>query len=82
MDGSVTRMSPPTRANLPKRSAEAYGPRMRFKVLGPLRVTRDDDPLTLGGPKQRAVLAHLLVRANDLVPADVLIDLVWGEDPP
>jgi DNA-binding SARP family transcriptional activator/ABC-type glycerol-3-phosphate transport system substrate-binding protein len=55
---------------------------MRFKVLGPVEVTRDDGPLTLGGPKQRAVLAHLLVRANDLVPADVLIDLVWGEDPP
>ncbi|HEX5902960.1 MAG TPA: BTAD domain-containing putative transcriptional regulator, partial [Actinomycetota bacterium] len=82
MDGSETRMGLVTRANLPKRSAEAYGPRMRFKVLGPLEVTRDDGPITLGGPKQRAVLAHLLVRANDLVPADVLIDQVWGEDPP
>ena len=55
---------------------------MRFKVLGPLEVTRDDGPIGLGGPKQRAVLAHLLVRANDLVPADVLIDQVWGEEPP
>ena len=82
MQGSETRTGPSTRANLPKRSLESYGPRMRFKVLGPLRVTRDDGPLTLGGPKQRAVLAHLLVRANDLVPADVLIDQVWGEDPP
>ena len=82
MEGSETRTGTSTRANLPKRTAEAYGPRMRFKVLGPLRVTRDDGPLTLGGPKQRAVLAHLLVRANELVPADVLIDQVWGEDPP
>ncbi|HET7237373.1 MAG TPA: BTAD domain-containing putative transcriptional regulator, partial [Actinomycetota bacterium] len=56
---------------------------MRFKVLGPLRVVvGDDPPIPLGGPRQRAVLAHLLVRANDLVPADVLIDQVWGEEPP
>jgi DNA-binding SARP family transcriptional activator/ABC-type glycerol-3-phosphate transport system substrate-binding protein len=82
VDGSVTRMSPRTRAKLPKRTAEAYGPRMRFKVLGPLEVIRDDGPIGLGGPKQRAVLAHLLVRANELVPADVLIDQVWGEEPP
>ena len=55
---------------------------MRFKVLGPVEVTRDGGPLSLGGPKQRAVLAHLLVRANELVPAETLIDEVWGEDPP
>ena len=39
-------------------------------------------PIALGGPKQRAVLAHLLLRANHLVPTDVLIDEVWGEEPP
>ena len=39
-------------------------------------------PLPLGGPKQRAVLAHLIVRANALVPAETLIDLVWGDEPP
>jgi len=55
---------------------------MRFKVLGPLEATVDDGPVPLGGPKQRAVLAHLLVRVNELVPADTLIDQVWGEDPP
>jgi DNA-binding SARP family transcriptional activator/ABC-type glycerol-3-phosphate transport system substrate-binding protein len=55
---------------------------MRFKVLGPLEVSRDDGPIQLGGPKQRAVLAHLLVRVNELVPADVLIDQVWGDEPP
>ena len=72
-----------TRVNLPKRSVEAYGPRMRFKVLGPLAAARDEgDPISLGGPKQRLVLAHLIVRANDLVPADALIDQVWGEQPP
>ena len=55
---------------------------MRFKVLGPLQVTRDEVVIALGGPKQRAVLAHLLARANDLVPADTLIDQVWGGEPP
>ena len=55
---------------------------MRFKVLGPLEVAGEEGPLSLGGPKQRTVLAHLLVRANELVPADTLIDRVWGEDPP
>jgi serine/threonine protein kinase/ABC-type glycerol-3-phosphate transport system substrate-binding protein len=72
----------PTRANLPKRSLEAYGPRMRFKVLGPVSAARDDGAIPLGGPKQRLVLAHLIVRASELVPADVLIDQVWGEEPP
>jgi DNA-binding SARP family transcriptional activator/ABC-type glycerol-3-phosphate transport system substrate-binding protein len=55
---------------------------MRFKVLGPLGVTGPEGPISLGGPKQRAVLAHLLVRANELVPADSLIDQVWGDAPP
>ena len=77
-----TRMARPTRANLPKRSVEAYGPRMRFKVLGPVSVARDDGAIPLGGPKQRLVLAHLIVRANEFAPVDVLIDQVWGEEPP
>ena len=55
---------------------------MRFKVLGPVEVVRADGPLALGGPKQRMVLAHLIVRVNELVPTDVLIDQVWGDDPP
>jgi DNA-binding SARP family transcriptional activator/ABC-type glycerol-3-phosphate transport system substrate-binding protein len=55
---------------------------MRFKVLGPLQVTRPEGPIPLGGPKQRAVLAHLLVRANELVPAEALIDQVWSGEPP
>jgi WD40 repeat protein/serine/threonine protein kinase len=55
---------------------------MRFRVLGPLEVTTDDGPVSLGGPKQRVVLAHLIVRANQMVPANALIDQVWGEEPP
>jgi WD40 repeat protein/DNA-binding SARP family transcriptional activator len=53
-----------------------------FRVLGPLEVAAEGRPVPLGGPKQRAVLAHLLVRANTIVPADTLIDEVWGDSPP
>ena len=55
---------------------------MEFRILGPLVVTDGQDPIRLGGPKQRSVLAHLVLRANQLVPADRLIDGIWGEDPP
>jgi len=55
---------------------------MLFRVLGPLEVDVGRGPVALGGPKQRAVLAHLMLRANQLVPAETLIDQVWGEEPP
>ncbi len=71
------------RALLPSKPARpVYGGRMQFRVLGPLEVDAGDGPIPLGGPKQRAVLAHLLVRANQLVPADTLVDEIWGEEPP
>jgi len=71
------------RALLPARSARpTYGGRMRFRVLGPLEVDAGGGPIPLGGPKQRAVLAHLLLRANELVPAETLVDELWGEEPP
>ncbi len=82
MDGPDTRTSLPSRRNLSNRGSEPYGSRMRFKVLGPLQVTGPEGPIPLGGPKQRAVLAHLLVRANELVPAESLIDQVWSGEPP
>jgi WD40 repeat protein/DNA-binding SARP family transcriptional activator/class 3 adenylate cyclase len=71
------------RALLPTRPARpVYGGRMRFGVLGPLEVDAGGGPIPLGGPKQRAVLAHLLFRANELVPAEALVDQIWGEEPP
>jgi DNA-binding SARP family transcriptional activator len=71
------------RALLPTRPARpVYGGRMQFRVLGPLEVDAGGGPIPLGGPKQRAVLAHLLVNANQLVPADTLVDEIWGEEPP
>jgi WD40 repeat protein/DNA-binding SARP family transcriptional activator/class 3 adenylate cyclase len=71
------------RALLPTRPARpVYGGRMQFRVLGPLEVDAGGGPVPLGGPKQRAVLAHLLFRANQLVPADTLVDEIWGDEPP
>jgi len=55
---------------------------MEFLILGPLEVSQDGRKLALGGPKQRAVLAHLILRANRVVQADLLIDGLWGEEPP
>jgi DNA-binding SARP family transcriptional activator len=55
---------------------------MEYRVLGPLEVCRGDDLLPLGGPKQRALLALLLVNANRVVARDRLIDELWGENPP
>jgi WD40 repeat protein/DNA-binding SARP family transcriptional activator len=53
-----------------------------FRILGPLEVDVGGDTIPLGGPKQRAVLAHLVLRANQLVPAEALIDQIWPEEPP
>ena len=55
---------------------------MRFGLLGPLQVTADDGPLPLGQPRQRAILARLLVDANRVVPVDRLVDDVWGDGRP
>jgi DNA-binding SARP family transcriptional activator len=58
------------------------GRRMEFRILGPLEVTSDGKPLELGGAKQRALLAVLLLHANEVVSRDVLIDDLWDEAPP
>src|SRR4249919_200018 len=55
---------------------------MEFRILGPIEVSAGDGAIKLGGPKQRAVLAHLILRANRPVPVDLLIDGLWGEEPP
>ena len=53
-----------------------------FGVLGPLTVLRHGAPVTVGGPKERIVLAHLLARANQVVAVDALIESLWGDHPP
>jgi DNA-binding SARP family transcriptional activator len=55
---------------------------MEFRILGPLEVWHGGSEVSLGGPKQRALLAALLLRPNEVVPADRLVEDVWGEDSP
>ena len=55
---------------------------LEFGVLGPLEARAEGRPLALGGGKQRAVLALLLLQANQVVSADRLVDALWGEEPP
>ena len=55
---------------------------MQFRVLGPLEVSDDGRPIAIGGQKQRALLALLLLHANEVVSRDRLIDELWEEDPP
>jgi DNA-binding SARP family transcriptional activator len=55
---------------------------VEFRILGPLEVVEGGHPLRLGGSKQRALLALLLTRANEVVSNDRLIDELWGGRPP
>ena len=56
---------------------------MQFRILGPIQALFDDDqPAALGAPKQRGLLALLLVDRRRVVTAEQLIDGLWGEKPP
>ncbi|WP_238011872.1 BTAD domain-containing putative transcriptional regulator [Dactylosporangium sp. AC04546] len=48
-----------------------------FRILGPVEVVRHDQPVHVGGPKVRALLGVLLLRAGATVTADELIDALW-----
>lgn len=53
---------------------------MEFRILGPLEVRRGSEVLPLGGPRQRALLAMLLIHAGRVVSTDELIGAVWGDE--
>jgi len=55
---------------------------MEFRVLGPLEVIVEGQALALGGTRQRALLARLLLDARRTVDADRLVEDLWGETPP
>jgi predicted ATPase/DNA-binding SARP family transcriptional activator len=55
---------------------------VHFRILGPLEALVEGEPVALGAPKQRALLAHLLLRANEAVPVERLVDALWPEEPP
>jgi DNA-binding SARP family transcriptional activator len=54
----------------------------RFQLLGPIAVIEKDREVAAGHPKQRSVLAALLVTVNQPVSTSALIDQIWGERPP
>jgi DNA-binding SARP family transcriptional activator len=54
---------------------------MRIRLLGPMQVWQFGEPVALGGPRQRAVLAILAMNANRTVPLESLIRGLWGERP-
>ena len=55
---------------------------VRICVLGSLTVEVGGRPVALGGPRQRALLALLVIHANDVVSADRLVEELWGEPTP
>ena len=57
-------------------------PPAEFRLLGHLEVGEGDAAQAFGGPKQRALLAYLLLHAGEVVTAERLVDAIWGEDPP
>src|SRR5262245_8281879 len=93
----AARQSRVSRRSSPGRyAAVAYGRRGRngrrtmnndrnavaYRILGPLDVVGCDGSLPLGGPKQRAVLALLVLNANQVVSRERLVDSLWGDAPP
>lgn len=55
---------------------------MEFRLLGPLEVLDGKSPLPITPPKQRALLALLLLNANRTVARDRIVDELWGDDVP
>src|SRR5918997_7113676 len=55
---------------------------MEFRILGPLEVIDGTTPVALGGRKQRALIARLVLDANRTVAVDRLVDDLWGDDVP
>lgn len=56
---------------------------MQFGILGPLQVrTPEGEEVAVGGPRPRALLTMLLLRAGRVVPVEALVDGQYGDDPP
>lgn len=55
---------------------------LNFRLLGPVEAELDSHQVDLGTPKQKAVLALLLLNANNVVPTEKIIDSVWGDEAP
>src|SRR5215469_15510181 len=55
---------------------------MRVRILGPFYLEDGGQQITMGGVRQRAVLADLLLHANEVVPSEQILVELWGDDAP
>jgi DNA-binding SARP family transcriptional activator len=55
---------------------------LQYRVLGPPEVEGEGGPIELPGQRQRALLIALLLRANEIISTDQLVDRLWGETAP
>src|SRR5215467_13094497 len=55
---------------------------MEFRLLGAFEIWDGTRPVEIAGSKQRALLALLVLRANEVVRTELLVDELWGERPP
>ncbi|WP_206785326.1 BTAD domain-containing putative transcriptional regulator [Amycolatopsis sp. MtRt-6] len=54
----------------------------RLQLLGPVQLFHGDDPVPIGGPGVRGLLALLALKPGKVVGLDEIIDALWGHDPP
>ena len=57
----------------------AHGSRLEIRVLGPIAIAWDGQPVDIGGVKARALVARLLIDRNLVVSVDRIVDSLWGE---
>lgn len=62
--------------------SEPDGPRLTFRVLGPLQVQGTAGPLRVPPGRQEVILAALLLESNRVVSTSQLVDLIWEDNPP
>ena len=55
---------------------------LEYRILGPLEVADGEEPIALGGRNQRALLTLLLLRPNEAVSIERLVDALWGDHAP
>jgi DNA-binding SARP family transcriptional activator len=55
---------------------------MEFRLLGAFEVWDNNQPVEIAGSKRRALLALLVLRANEVIRSELLVDQLWGERPP
>src|ERR1043165_3501105 len=80
MTAAVTPLEPRSGERDTRSVATSATTDLRFRLLGPLEVLRDGEPLHLGGERQRGLLALLLLHANELVTTEQLAGQLFGAD--